>query len=40
MANSGEEKVIRVHMNVVPRITQPTELRGRTDKVGDDLGGE
>ena len=31
----------RTHdVRIRPTVTLPTELRGRTEKVGDDLGGE
>ena len=28
------------HLRIRSTVTLPTELRGRTEKVGDDLGGE
>ena len=32
---------LRTHdLQIRSTVTLPTELRGRTDKVGDDLGGE
>ena len=43
----GKEKILsdlggdRTHdLRIRSTVTPPTELRGRTEKVGDDLGGE
>ena len=34
----GKEKTF--DLRIISTVTLPTELRGRTEKVGDDLGGE
>ena len=40
----GKEKILLTSVGIEPTIrstvTLPTELRGRTEKVGDNLGGE
>ena len=44
----GREKILLTSVGIEPTtsrrirstVTLPTELRGRTEKVGDDLGGE
>ena len=42
----GKEKILLTSVGIEPTtssrstVTLPTELRGRTEKVGDDLGGE
>ena len=44
----GKEKILLTSVEIEPghdlrirsTVTLPTELRGRTEKVGDDLGGE
>ena len=47
-ATRGKEKHLLTSVGIepttsglgLPAVTLPTELRGRTEKVGDDLGGE
>ena len=46
VATRGKEKIFdlggnRTHdLRIRSTVTLPTELRGRTEKVGDDIGGE
>ena len=35
----GKEKILLTSVGIEPTVTLLAELRGRTEKVGDDLGG-